>query len=68
MEKQFAISKLGSDAFVEMELGAPVLVPDPDGDFTVTAFDANHCPGQSANSVLFPFSLIPSLVPHRGRF
>jgi Cft2 family RNA processing exonuclease len=50
---------------VEIELGAPVLVEDPDGDFTVTAFDANHCPGPSAaNAVLFPFWLIPHQCNH----
>lgn len=31
--------------FVEIEVGASVVVKDPDGDFTVSAFDANHCPG-----------------------
>jgi DNA cross-link repair 1A protein len=40
--------QLDRAAFVELEAGAPPLrVPDPDGDFTVTAFDANHCPGPS---------------------
>lgn len=29
-----------------IEVGESVLVKDPDGDFTVTAFDANHCPGE----------------------
>lgn len=37
-------------AFVELGAGAPLLrVPNPDGDFTVTAFDANHCPGPRAS-------------------
>ena len=31
--------------FVEIEVGESVVVRDPDGDFTVLAFDANHCPG-----------------------
>lgn len=30
---------------MEIKVGEPVLVKDPDGDFTVTAFDANHCMG-----------------------
>ncbi|GJN12636.1 hypothetical protein PR202_ga30931 [Eleusine coracana subsp. coracana] len=39
-------------AFVELEAGAPPLrVPDPDDDFTVTAFDANHC----TSAVVFLF-------------
>ncbi|KAJ0972096.1 hypothetical protein J5N97_020055 [Dioscorea zingiberensis] len=37
--------------FVEIEVGKPVVVNDPDGDFNVTAFDANHCMG----AVMFLF-------------
>jgi DNA cross-link repair 1A protein len=41
--------QLDRAAFVELDVGDPPLrVPDPDGDFTVTALDANHCPGQFA--------------------
>ncbi|KAK1299766.1 hypothetical protein QJS10_CPB13g01029 [Acorus calamus] len=31
--------------FVEIEVGERIIVDDPDGDFSVSAFDANHCPG-----------------------
>ncbi|KAL6616492.1 hypothetical protein ACP70R_038762 [Stipagrostis hirtigluma subsp. patula] len=31
--------------FVEMEVGRTVVVDDPAGAFSVTAYDANHCPG-----------------------
>ena len=31
--------------FVEIEIGQSVVMDDPDGAFAVTAFDANHCPG-----------------------
>jgi DNA cross-link repair 1A protein len=31
--------------FVEMEVGKTVVVDDPAGAFSVTAYDANHCPG-----------------------
>ena len=39
--------------FVEIEIGQSVVVDDPDGPFTVTAFDANHCPG---NLLFFLYS------------
>ncbi|OEL29903.1 hypothetical protein BAE44_0009078 [Dichanthelium oligosanthes] len=31
--------------FVEMEVGRTVAVDDPAGAYSVTAYDANHCPG-----------------------
>ena len=37
--------QLDDSLFVEIEIGQSVVVDDPDGAFTVTAFDANHCPG-----------------------
>ncbi|KAM7517914.1 hypothetical protein LguiB_016876 [Lonicera macranthoides] len=30
--------------FVEIEVGQSIVIDDPYGSFTVTAFDANHCP------------------------
>ena len=37
--------QLDDSLFVEIEIGQSVVVDDPDGAFTVTAFDANHYPG-----------------------
>ena len=34
--------QLDDSLFVEIEIGQSVVVDDPDGAFTVTAFDANH--------------------------
>ncbi|XP_065023917.1 uncharacterized protein LOC135649469 isoform X1 [Musa acuminata AAA Group] len=43
--------RLDDSLFVEIEVGESVVVDDPDGAFSVTAFDANHCPG----AVMFLF-------------
>ncbi|KAL4632599.1 hypothetical protein ACB092_04G063200 [Castanea dentata] len=45
--------QLDDSLFVEIEIWQSVVVDDPDGAFTVTAFDANHCPG---NLLFFFFS------------
>ena len=37
--------QLDDSLFVEIEIGQLVVVDDPDGAFTVMAFDANHYPG-----------------------
>ncbi|KAG1328142.1 5' exonuclease Apollo [Cocos nucifera] len=37
--------QLEDSLFVEIEVGKSVVIDDPDGTFSVTAFDANHCPG-----------------------
>lgn len=36
---------LDEGIFVELEIGESLLIDAPDEPFTVTAFDANHCPG-----------------------
>ncbi|KAI5672420.1 hypothetical protein M9H77_12784 [Catharanthus roseus] len=38
--------KLDQGLFFEIEIGQSLVIEDPDGDFTVTALDANHCPGE----------------------
>ncbi|XP_042464871.1 5' exonuclease Apollo-like [Zingiber officinale] len=43
--------QLDDSLFVEIEVGESVVVDDPDGSFSVTAIDANHCPG----AVMFLF-------------
>lgn len=43
----FGVLQLDESLFVGIEVGQSIGIDDPDGAFTVTAFDANHCPGIS---------------------
>ncbi|XP_072964106.1 uncharacterized protein [Typha angustifolia] len=37
--------QLDESLFVELEVGESVFIDDPEGAFSVTAYNANHCPG-----------------------
>ncbi|AEE29793.1 unnamed protein product [Arabidopsis thaliana] len=54
--------QLDESYFVRVEIGQSVIVDDPDGEFKVTAFDANHCPG----AVMFLFEGSFGNILHTG--
>lgn len=54
--------QLDESLFVGIEVGQSLIVDDPDGPFTVTAFDANHCPG----AVMFLFEGNFGNILHTG--
>lgn len=56
------IPQLHPSLFVEIEVGQSVVIHDPDCPFSVTAFDANHCPGTPLLSSFLFFSLSGSLL------
>lgn len=54
--------QVDGSVFVGIEVGERLVVKDIDGDFTVTAFDANHCPG----AVMFLFEGEFGNILHTG--
>lgn len=54
--------QLDKTLFVGIEVGETVVINDPDGSFSVTAYDANHCPG----AVMFLFEGNFGNILHTG--
>ncbi|KAL2906817.1 5' exonuclease Apollo [Bienertia sinuspersici] len=56
------VSWLDESLFVGIEVGQSLTIDDPDGSFSVTAYDANHCPG----AVMFLFEGEFGNILHTG--
>ncbi|XP_071706790.1 uncharacterized protein [Rutidosis leptorrhynchoides] len=54
--------QLDESLFVDIEIGQSIIIDDPVGNFTVTAYDANHCPG----AVMFLFEGEFGNILHTG--
>jgi len=48
-----------------MEVGRTVVLDDPTGAFSVTTYDANHCPG-NVFGLTIPFLSMPLLGNYKG--
>ncbi|GAY56896.1 hypothetical protein CUMW_175420 [Citrus unshiu] len=61
-EKYTLLHNLDECLFVGIEVGQQLVIDDPDGELTVTAFDANHCSG----AVMFLFEGNFGTILHTG--
>ncbi|CAJ2641532.1 unnamed protein product [Trifolium pratense] len=59
--------KLDPSLFLQIEVGQSFVIDDPDGNFTDTAFDANHCPGDCRLTLECLLNLPDKYVGRKGK-